>query len=302
MEANCFNKIKSSTKQPSHSPFLKTVFADRAIERIPLLSFNGSMTVEAAVVLPLFLFFLLNLLSVIELFHLHGTLLASLCEVGNELSVGAYAYDSFASPVEEDDLKTIVGNLAFSYLYVKGRVEALAGREYLAQSPLPAGADSLVYLGSSVLQKDKIDLQITYRAEPFVKLIGFKPGIFKSRYYGRAWTGYDVTAEGVESEETEYVYVTENATVYHLSRSCTHIYLSIRECEAEQVENLRNASGEKYMPCERCVTEEKGTLYITQAGNRYHQSLSCSGLKRTIRKIPRKEAEKNYRMCSGCGD
>lgn len=301
MERNRSKQIKSNTKQPSHSHSLQPLSEHRTIEGIPLLSFTGSMTVEAAIVLPLFLFFLLNLLSIIEIFNLHGTLLSALCEVGNELSVGAYAYDCFAEPEEADELEAFVGNLAFSYLYVKGRVEGIAGREYLAQSPLPKGAAGLVYLGSSVIQDETIDLRITYRAAPFIKLIGFQPGIFMSRYYGRAWTGYDVATEG-EDGQTEYVYVAENAKVYHLSRSCTHIQLSIRECDAALVGNLQNMYGEKYLPCERCVTDGKGTLYITNAGNHYHQSLSCSGLKRTIRKIAREEAEKHYRMCSGCGD
>lgn len=267
---------------------------------------QGSMTVEAAIVLPLFLFFFLNLFSIIEIYRLHGTLLYSLREVGSELSVCAYAYDSIVNPEEDSGLEAFVENVAFSYLYVKARVEAIAGREYLEESPLTYGRDGIWYLESSILQEDDIvDLVLTYRVSPLVSLAGFRPARFYSRYYGRAWTGYAVSGEGepeeAETAETEYVYVAENAEVYHLSRNCTHIRLTIGECQAGEVAALRNEAGGRYSACERCVTTGAGVLYITPAGDRYHQRIDCSGLTRTIQRIARAEAERRYRLCSRCG-
>ncbi|MGN1148647.1 MAG: TadE/TadG family type IV pilus assembly protein [Lachnospiraceae bacterium] len=263
---------------------------------------DGSMAVEAALVLPLFLFFLLNLLWIIEIYSLHSTLKSSLREVGRELSVYAYAYDSIVQEEEDTGLEAFIENVAFSYLYVKGRVEDLAGADYLDASPLTYGREGLLYVESSILQQgDIIDLVVTYQVSPFIDIVGFFPGRFYTRYYGRAWTGYAVSGEGGENTGEEYVYVAENAEVYHLSRNCTHINLSIEECTSEEVAGLRNEDGSRYLPCELCVTDGQGRLYIARSGDRYHQKLECSGLKRTITVMLRSEAEKYYRMCSRCG-
>lgn len=266
---------------------------------------QGSMTVEAAIVLPLFLFFFLNLLSVIEIYRLQGTLLYSLRETGHALSVYAYAYDSIVNPEEDSGLEALVENTAFSYLYVKARIEELAGSEYLEESPLTYGKDGILYLESSILQEgDILDLVLTYRVSPLIDLAGFRTARFYSRYYGRAWTGYEVSTdveEGEESDETEYAYVAENAEVYHLSRDCTYIRLTITECQSWELETLRNESGSRYSACERCVTFGGGLLYVARTGDRYHQRLDCSGLRRTIHRITRAEAEQRYRMCTRCG-
>ena len=53
------------------------------IEKTSLL--NGSMTVEAAVVLPVFLFFFMNLLASLEMIRLYGNLEYALHSAGNEV-------------------------------------------------------------------------------------------------------------------------------------------------------------------------------------------------------------------------
>jgi hypothetical protein len=77
--------------------------------------------------------------------------------------------------------------------------------------------------------------------------------------------------------------------------------LSIREVDSEALGTLRNRSGEIYHACEYCGGGEMGScVYITNEGNRYHNSLSCSGLKRTVTEITRADA-KNMKPCSKCG-
>ncbi len=111
-------------------------------------------------------------------------------------------------------------------------------------------------------------------------------------------------SEEEEEEETddEMVYVTESGTVYHVTMQCPSLNIRSHSVALGEVGSRRNDGGAKYYPCEHCAKgAAPGTVLITEDGNRYHYTASCSGLKRTVRKIPLSEAEKTYRPCKRCG-
>ncbi|HKM34271.1 MAG TPA: hypothetical protein VJY54_05975 [Lachnospiraceae bacterium] len=260
------------------------------------------MTIEAAIVLPLFLFFFLNLLWVIEVYRLHSTLLSALRETGYQLAVYSYAYDAIIDEEDDSGLEAIIENIAFSELYVRSQIEKLTGEEYLQHSPLTDGKKGLLFLETSILQQDDIiDLVVVYQISPFIELAGFlKTGLY-TRYYGRAWTGYDVDQQETLQKEP-FLYVAENGTVYHTDRQCTYISLSIKEVSRFNVTKLRNEYGESYRACESCVFANPGTTcYVTQCGDCFHQSKNCSGLSRYIYQIPYREAKYKYHACPRCG-
>ena len=134
------------------------------------------MTVEASIVLPLILFFFMNLASSIEMIRLHGNLQLALWETGNELIVYGYALDSGTLPdeaqggeiqidreqvdgiqFEEEQLrgeqsdkaqeekwwKRLSGTI-ISSVFVKAQLVQLLGEDYLNDSPLKSGTDSLM--------------------------------------------------------------------------------------------------------------------------------------------------------------
>ncbi len=115
----------------------------------------------------------------------------------------------------------------------------------------------------------------------------------------RKWVGW----KG-ETEETEdsWVYISETGTVYHRSRACTHLKLSIRCVSGIDINILRNENGEKYRRCYRCAEQNltRGKVYITDEGECYHADLNCSGLKRTVRRVHLSEVA-GWPCCSRCG-
>jgi hypothetical protein len=122
-----------------------------------------------------------------------------------------------------------------------------------------------------------------------------------NRLRTRAWTGFDsAKAATTKESEEEIVYVAETGTVYHKSRACTHIKLSIRSTSLANIENERSKDDSKYKKCDNCGSKAKGTVYITDYGDRYHSSLSCSGLKRTISAVPISQVG-DKGACSRCG-
>ncbi len=281
-----------------------------AIERISLFTFlrkkvGAGMTVEASVILPLFLFFFINLSSVIEMIRLHGNLELALWQTGNKMSVAGYILEDVLEEQtthEQSDtiLKNEIGDIAFSYSYVKGEVLDYLGEHYLESSPLAHGVNSLQFLESEIFTGDDcFEVVMTYPVAPWMRLEGVHPFRMVNRYYGHIWSGYSIPgAENGLSSQT--VYIAENGEVYHENRDCTHLMLTIKEVAYCNVDMERNGSGGKYTRCELCargITPE--SVYIGVEGDRYHYDRGCSGLKRTVFSAHLSEVEE-YPPCSRC--
>ncbi len=150
---------------------------------------------------------------------------------------------------------------------------------------------------------DIIDLVQRYTIDvPFDLLDTYDPDII-DRVRVRAFTGYDNAKHGTLSDKPpdELVYVTEYGSVYHRSLGCSHLRLNIRSVDSSRISSERANDGSKYYPCEHCASKggTPAVLYITDDGNRYHSTLSCSNLKRTIREVPLSEV--SLPPCSECG-
>ncbi|MBR1478556.1 MAG: hypothetical protein IJ608_11435 [Lachnospiraceae bacterium] len=268
----------------------------------------ASMSVEAAVVLPIFIFFFVNLSCAIEMMRLHGNIETALVNAGNKLSVygSVYSYNGGYVTAEEGDDDGImdeIKDVAFSYAYIKNEVIDYTGKAYLDASPLLYGSDGLNFLESEIFTSgDTFEITMTYAVQPWIKMPGVRPFRMANRYYGHIWNGYGTGFEGQAPEEAvETVYVAENASVYHENRNCTHLSLRISEVNTFDIPGLRNENGGKYTACEKCA---KGltpyTLYIGAEGDRYHFDRNCPGLKRTVYSMTKAEAVKKYRPCSRC--
>ena len=142
---------------------------------------SASMTLEAALVLPLFLFAVLNLMSFIEIYRLQSNWNMTLHQSVKELAV------------------------------VGGVIDKAGDNEC-------------------------IDLIYPYKVKPHVSMVGFSEFWMYSRMRTRAWTGYDV--ETVHTEEEDMVFITEYGEVYHLTKSCSYLKLSIRAVDKDIVEEL----------------------------------------------------------------
>ena len=255
---------------------------------------TASITVEASFALPLFLFFCIQMISILNLLHLHSSIEAALHQEVCKASVEAYAYERIVPG--ENCLEDLLQNL-----WIKEKVIDRVGKEYLDHSLIQGGSRGvqIAYLQSDSCQ-DVVDVALCYRVRPAVDLLGFSGFTMVNRCRMKAWTGYCMQEETLSGEdEEEYVYVTETGTVYHRDRGCSHLQLSIRSVDMTDVAVLRNESGGKYYPCENCGQDGGESVYITDQGDRYHSSLGCSGLKRTIYTIPLSQVG-GRKPCSRC--
>ncbi len=287
MPSPTYKKVESDRKSRINIPLWFT-------RRMSLFSSfsNGrgvpaGMTVEASIVLPLFMFFFFHLMSSVEMIRLHGKLTLAMWDAGKQLTV----YQAVA-----DTAGLEVPDVGVSYIYVKNRVEYLLGKEYLDNSPLVYGALGLNYL-SSEYDTEVIDVELTYQVTPKITIFPFGYMRMGNRFLGKTWTGFDVSGE-----VSQYVYVTLYGEVWHSVPNCSHIQIDVFAATTGSISDLRNSNGKRYSLCELCGEEEQGTVvYYTPQGERYHNIKDCSALVRYVRAIVW-ESNIPYRPCSKCAE
>lgn len=242
-------------------------------------SWKGAMTMEAACVAPLFLMAVITFVYLLEILSLQIAVREGLQYAGrNVMQEAAKIPVVNKGKVEKDVVESI-------------------GRTRLDKSIILRGSKGMDCSGSNLSPATGIgQLKVKYKIKIPVPLFRISPILLTEQIRIKAWTGYEPSGSGTGGEEM--VYVTETGLVYHKNPDCTYLDLSIRQVEKGQIAGLRNESGGKYYACPLC--KKKGTAcYITATGDRYHRSLACSGLKRTVYSIPISEA-RGRRKCSRC--
>lgn len=291
MSKDCITPIERKKRKDKLSPLVINRFLQnvKAFFSAPL---RAALTVEAAMVLPLFLFCMIAALqycSAMETAVKFGT---SLKETGENLAYAAYA-TKYAGEIEGAQ-EIALG--ALSAAYAQNKVMAGAGDTSMVKN-------ANMLLSSFLQEDDMIDLVLTYQIRSPFSVVKLPGNFFFQRASVRAWTGR-ITAgdgegeEGENSGQGEMVYVTATGSVYHEDPDCTHLKLSIRTVDRDALGSLRNYGGGKYHACEKCGGGSGDSVYITNEGNRYHSTLTCSGLKRTVTQVNKEEC--GLRPCSKC--
>ncbi|MDE5932735.1 MAG: hypothetical protein K2H40_09700, partial [Lachnospiraceae bacterium] len=222
---------------------------------------------------------------------------AALHQTGNQMAFAGYVYGK-----AEEVLPGEISLAVLSKSYAESQVLKSVGKDYLDTSCVRNGAAGVSFQGTSIMQeKDIIEICLSYSLEAIFPVTGFQGFSVEQRYYGRAWTGYDVES-GISdfTEDDPMVYITETGTVYHTNRNCTYLNPSVQAIDAAAIADSRNQSGGKYYACELCGRKNTGgTVYITGQGSSYHCMITCSGLKRTIYTIPLSQTG-GRGQCSKC--
>lgn len=244
---------------------------------------TGSVTVEAALALPLFLFAVLCLVYLLEIQAIHFAV-ASAAQGAAKIAAEDAAVLPVLNPVKlQSDMVNLLGAKRLDRSIVDGGSKGLHCLRSWYES------------GSGV-----IHIHVNYRVRlPFPKFTGIGMKCEKS-FQVKAWTGYE--NGGTENEDDSIVYVTETGAVYHTDYQCTYLQLSIQFVPRSAVSDLRNEDGGRYHPCEACVYGgSMAGVYVTNYGSKYHNALSCSGLKRTIHSVKKSECG-GMGACSRCGE
>lgn len=263
---------------------------------------NGSLTVEAAFVLPIFLIFIFVIIYFMVIINFMGIVQSNEYKVSKKLSREAYILQK----VEENGGSVPTKGILDSYLvknglsigYIKGKICDKKFRDY---SDKITNYKSININKSSISESNRfIDIKLDYKINiPYIERISSSIKL-SNRTYFHTWVGESIN----KKQQNIKVYITPTGTVYHTDRNCPYIKLSIIKVKSEQIPCLRNASGEKYSICEKCNKKSKicsDIVYITFYGNRYHTDLNCSEIKRDIQEIDLSEVGDRTK-CKKCGN
>ena len=280
---NIKNTIYKKRSLPENDNILShQAEACRCQETPPCSWLEGSFTLEAAVILPVMTLFFVMILMFFRVMQVQMEVQKALDVTGRRMAVLAVLEN------EEDAAK--IGSAAANVLFKKNIKENDNINHYVVNKA--AG----ISLAKSKFTGDQINLVASYRIKIPVWMSGKSQLKISQHAVCRTWTGWT----GNSADQEVWVYVAERGSVYHTSRECTYLALSVSSVSCTELEKKRNKYGEKYRECEICAEKQKqDTVFITDQGNRFHYDLNCSGIKRTIYMIRLSEVG-NRKQCSRC--
>ena len=236
---------------------------------------RASLTVEAALVFPLAVFALTAFLYLFFLIQVRTEISRAMTDAGRELSQMASVPEDTGS----------LGASALAVLYGKREVENyLKGRA--AEGIIKGGTGGISFVGTFWEEETStLTLQASFQTVFPPGIAWFHPIQVTLKRVVRGFTGFSGREGGLGTEDSSLVYVTDHGTVYHRDLGCRYLKLSIRQTELSKVDELRSGDGSRYYPCERCWKEGAEIVFLTEDGNRYHQTLNCSSLVRGIHTV-----------------
>lgn len=237
---------------------------------------KASFTVEASIGLPILIFFLAFLVFFFRIFIISQTVEESLAYAGRTLA---------AQAVEKD------GGLVEAKILFLSK----AGKKQEIKDFVLGGVAG-ISLAKSKFTETEVQLHAVYIISFPIHFFGMENFPMSQTIICRKWNGQK---EGYDTTE-KMVYITPYGSVYHQSKRCRYLDLSIQQIKKSEVKIKRNKNGGKYKKCGRCCEGTAETYFITDYGTEYHQKLSCSALKRTIYMVPLSQV-KGRDGCGKCG-
>lgn len=261
---------------------------------------RGSVSVEASIAIPVFLFCFLEILSLLNYISVYSGVLYAIKTTADPICVYGYAYDTMMQDTTEISIgEEILSSVMFSETYLDTQIRKQLS-DPIFETTIQNGIKGISLLGSYVnRENDVVSILASYTMKPLISFAGTKMSVLCC-YQGKLWTGYVLEPEE-EATEKEYVYITETGKVYHLSDTCRYLKLSVKSVKADQIKEIRNEAGGIYTSCSLCCTDEdtKNVYYVTDYGERYHANMNCSGLKRTVYRVEKSEVE-GWSACKKC--
>lgn len=238
---------------------------------------RGYVTLEVTLIMPIFIF------AMVTIYHIMQCKIAE--NIIYEASVETAEYMAEFSYMSTDN--ALLANIKF---------EDYVDDKKILEKYVDGGVDGVNFIGTKYDEDGYVVLKVNYTLKVNSPLVS---GLKKTKTFTlrqKEYIGDQNDAKEREDENDRYVYITDNQSVYHNERGCTHLTLS------KHTVNVKSACTMKYQPCEFCVknADVSGRVIVTEQGDRYHMDENCSGLKRSVKRVKLSEVS-GLGECSRCG-
>ena len=268
----------------------------------------ASATVEATLVIPVYIYAVMTVLYLVQVIAIKSSVSQALYDNTRILSRYAYAYMKY----QGGDNKILTAEKGGSYncAVKEGVTIALAqrmlvdslGSGYADRNHIVGGNTGFNLMESSIMDNSNvIELIVNYTIKNPFDIFGIGMIRISQSCKTEAWLGEDYDMGAYDPQKIiRMVYITAMGEVYHTDRNCTYLCPVVYSICSSEMDAARNASGAKYYACEKCAADRHSSIfYITQYGDRYHESATCSKLGRTVLEVPL-DSVSDRRPCSKC--
>ncbi len=249
------------------------------------LSLRASMTVEAVLVIPLWVMAIMVLISIMILTGIKMRTRQAVCEGLRSVSSLPFSLERGGSALNMSAMKAV--SLASLYRETKGELSGVG----ILDERVAGGSGGVLLIPEDFLSGGAaMSVKVVYNAK--MPMAFFTGGLIpvEQKIKNYAWLGDEYMGGG---HREKMVYITPHGSVYHEDINCTYLRPRVSVITVAQVPSKRNASGEKYRACEACVKYGISTgmsVFITDYGNRYHINGSCVKIKHDVISIPLSQA------------
>ena len=236
-------------------------------ERNTMKKNKGYITVEASLVIPIFLFFMLAMSGIYMI-----------------LMAEAHIHQSLSAAVDRQD--SLMESVA-----IKQQFNVYVGKDFYIEKYITGGKDGIfIHIEEDRSNPKIIIATAKYQACLNLPLLGTYSINLSNQIKQKTFVGF---TEEEYTNQDYYVFVTPNREAYHMRRDCTHLMLDVNV--------MRNNRKTNYAPCFYCGTSKSDSaIYIAKSGEVYHNNRDCVGLKRTVRRV-KLSTVKGVRACQRCG-
>ncbi len=281
---------------------------------------RGALTLEAAIVLPIFLCFVLSLAYFIKIIYVHENIQHAITHTADNLATYTYVLDKL--DIENALDKRIPKNDAFHGMQsfidlavdkTNQSVKSMLGQSIISSlidryiTPhqynhwyIVGGRGGLDFSQSSFLsEKEDVAIVVHYDLKLPIPVPGLKKIHLIQRATSRLWKGNSNFASEVEQADKQMVYITEHGTKYHTNPRCRHIFIPTEKRFYKDIKNSRR-------PCEICAKQAKNLtddteVIVTSGGDCFHLDPNCYAINRKVKAITLEQAVNNgYTACKTC--
>lgn len=268
-------------------------------------SLCASLTLEAALVLPIFLFSMYLLILPMRMMDSSRKMLC-ICEaVCQNAAAGSYLLQQKEISVgEKGDAAQTAAAAQEVQAALRGKAVGLLAATCATEQLDDNFVENIQFWRSRCMDDGEIiTVTLDYRYRLLFSVFGLSSLPQRVTASRRAWIGETRDSANTQNDnagDDTLVYIGRNSTRYHRSPDCHYLSNDMIPVPFSAISTKKNSGGASYHSCPRCARGcSSGTVYIMPSGTAYHTDPDCSAIRAYVHAVPKSSVE-HLGACSYC--